>query len=212
VDIFAEALKRLQEREQKFAAVSAAELQGGGAAPMDPMAGAGGGMPPGAPMDPAMAGGMPPGAPMDPAMAGGMPPGAPMDPAMMDPAMMDPAMMDPAAAGGMPPEEDPLVLLLDALDEITKQTKQSNVMLAAIVDAFNVKIDTKDLLEMEEPPAGKESSQQPQQVAAPTTRLVEKAATEGRPGMPSSYALASSPSAALSQMCRVAAKHFQSRG
>jgi len=198
VDIFAEALKRLQEREQKFAAVSAAELQGGGAAPMDPMAGAGGGMPPGAPMDPAM--------------AGGMPPGAPMDPAMMDPAMMDPAMMDPAAAGGMPPEEDPLVLLLDALDEITKQTKQSNVMLAAIVDAFNVKIDTKDLLEMEEPPAGKESSQQPQQVAAPTTRLVEKAATEGRPGMPSSYALASSPSAALSQMCRVAAKHFQSRG
>ena len=198
MDIFAEALKRLQEREQKFAAVSAAELQGGGAAPMDPMAGAGGGMPPGAPMDPAM--------------AGGMPPGAPMDPAMMDPAMMDPAMMDPAAAGGMPPEEDPLVLLLDALDEITKQTKQSNVMLAAIVDAFNVKIDTKDLLEMEEPPAGKESSQQPQQVAAPTTRLVEKAATEGRPGMPSSYALASSPSAALSQMCRVAAKHFQSRG
>ena len=193
MDIFAEALKRLQEREQKFAAVSAAELQGGGAAPMDPMAGAGGGMPPGAPMDPAMAGGMPPGAPMDPAM-------------------MDPAMMDPAAAGGMPPEEDPLVLLLDALDEITKQTKQSNVMLAAIVDAFNVKIDTKDLLEMEEPPAGKESSQQPQQVAAPTTRLVEKAATEGRPGMPSSYALASSPSAALSQMCRVAAKHFQSRG
>lgn len=194
VDIFAEALKRLQDRAQKQAAVSAEELQGGGAPPADPMAGGGGGMPPGPPMDPAMAGGMPPEAMMDPAMAGGMPP--------------------EAMAGGMPPEEDPLMLLLDALDEIKKQTKQSNVMLAAIVDAFNVKIDTKDLLEMEEDPTSKQSSQMPvrQMQQQPHSAVVEaKTASDGRPGMPSSYALAGSPGAALSQMCRVAAKHFQSR-
>jgi len=82
---------------------------GGGAPPMDPMAG---GMPPGGapPMDPAMAGGAPP---MDPAMAGGAPPMAPpMDPAMggMPPMPQDPMA---AGAGGQKMKPEQMMQMLD---------------------------------------------------------------------------------------------------
>jgi len=94
-------------------------------APQDPAA-AGAPVDPntGMPMDPAMMGGAPAGMPMDPA-AMGMPPGAPMDPAMaggapIDPAAggmppMDPAMMDPAMAGGMPPADGNITMPVSQL-------------------------------------------------------------------------------------------------
>ena len=101
--------------------------------------GAQGGMPPGAPMDPA-AGGMPmmpPGAPMDPNAAAGMAPpmdpnagAAPMDPAAqgmpMDPSMMggqpaaDPNAMPPAAPGAQP-AATPVVVTLEDLQAMFMQ-------------------------------------------------------------------------------------------
>ena len=118
-----------------------------GAAPAGPAAG---GAPPvdpatGAPMDPAMMGSAPPvdpatGAPMDPAMMGGAPP---MDPAMAGGMPMDPAMMDPAMAG-MPPQEDPLVKLIEGM---AKDIKQIKAIVATLSDQMGVKIPTNDLLE-----------------------------------------------------------------
>lgn len=72
------------------------------------------------PMDPAAMGAAPP---MDPAMAGGMPP-------------MDPAMM--GAAPPMPPEamagEDPLVKLMDDIEELRKDVKLIREAVAGLAD------------------------------------------------------------------------------
>ncbi len=94
--------------------------------PADQLGGAAGGMPPGAPMDPAMmAGGMPPGAPpMDPAMmAGGAPPGPPMDPAMMA------GGMPPGAPPGAAPGGQPVQVSIDDLRMIMMEAVQAAMML-----------------------------------------------------------------------------------
>ena len=106
--------------------------------PVDP---AMGGAAPGA-MAGAAAGGMP--GPVPGAMPGAMPGGMPMDPAMMDPSMMDPAMM----GGEVPPEQDPILML----QEILKIQKQNRQLIAAIVEALQIRPDLGQVLEAGEDP------------------------------------------------------------
>ena len=57
---------------------------------------------------------------------------------------MDPAMMGPAAAGGMPPGEDPLVALLE---QMAKDVAQTKALVATLIDQAGIKIPTKDILQ-----------------------------------------------------------------
>lgn len=108
------------------------------------------GMPPGAAPAPGMPPGAPPvdpatGMPMDPAMMGGAPPVDPATGMPMDPAMMGGAPPMPP----MPPEEDPLVTLLESMAKDVAQTKS---LVATLVDQLGVKVPINDILEAGENP------------------------------------------------------------
>jgi hypothetical protein len=139
-----DAIRQLANKFLKQSAAPVEEIQGTATA-LPGQAPPAGAMPPGA-MPP---GGAPPGGqmPVDPAT------GMPVDPATgmpIDPATGAP--MDPAAMG-MPPQEDPVMMLMEKLDQaaerdgqILKMLEQVRMIVSTIVDTAGIQIPTGTIL------------------------------------------------------------------